>query len=146
MSDEVWIFVSYAHNDDLQLGDSKDEKGFVTFLHEMLEKKLSDLGATRARIWRDRKRISDGDQFDGKIDDGLKKAQILVVVMSNNWLARPYCRQELDSFMELRRANGISYVAERTIVVGKRVCRPAKAPTAPANPGRFPALRAGRPE
>ena len=119
MSDEVWIFVSYAHNDDLQLGDSKDEKGFVTFLHEMLEKKLSDLGATRARIWRDRKRISDGDQFDGKIDDGLKRAQILVVVMSNNWLARPYCRQELDSFIELQRANGISNVAERTIVVGK---------------------------
>jgi hypothetical protein len=38
MSDEVWIFVSYAHNDDLQLGDSKDEKGFVTFLHEMLKR------------------------------------------------------------------------------------------------------------
>jgi hypothetical protein len=119
MSDEVWIFVSYAHNDDLHLGDSKDEKGFVTFLHEMLEKKLSDLGATRARIWRDRKRISDGDQFDGKIDDGLKRAQILVVVMSNNWLARPYCREELDSFIELQRANGISNVAERMIVVGK---------------------------
>ena len=119
MSDEVWIFVSYAHNDDLQLGDSKNEKGFVTFFHEMLEKKLSDLGVTRARIWRDRKRISDGDQFDGKIDDGLKKAQILVIVMSNNWLARPYCRKELDSFVELRRAAGMSNVADCTIVVGK---------------------------
>jgi hypothetical protein len=115
----VWIFLSYAHNDDLQLGASKDEKGFVTFFHEMLEKKLSDLGATGARIWRDRKRISDGDQFDGKIDDGLKKAKILVVVMSNNWLERPYCRKELDTFVELTRAAGIDNVAERTIVVGK---------------------------
>jgi hypothetical protein len=119
MSDEVWIFVSYAHNDDLQLGDSRDEKGFVTFFHEMLEKKLSDLGATRARIWRDRKRISDGDQFDGKIDDGLKKAQILVVVMSNNWLGRPYCRKELDQFAELTRAAGVDKVGERMVVVGK---------------------------
>jgi TIR domain len=116
---DVWIFISYAHNDDLQLGASKDEKGFVTFFQEMLERKLSDLGATRARIWRDRKRISDGDQFDGKIDDGLKKAKILVVVMSNNWLERPYCRKELDAFVELTRAAGIDNVAERTIVVGK---------------------------
>jgi hypothetical protein len=31
MSDEVWIFVSYAHHDDLQLSASKDEKGFIAF-------------------------------------------------------------------------------------------------------------------
>ena len=93
MSDEVGIFVSYAHNDDLQLAAAKDEKGFVTFFCEMLRTKLRDLGATRAKIWLDRHRISDGDQFEGKIDDGLKKAQILIVVMSNNWLDRPYSRK-----------------------------------------------------
>jgi hypothetical protein len=120
MSDQdVWIFISYAHNDDLQTTASKDEEGFVTFFQEMLEKKLSDLGATRARIWRDRKRISDGDQFEGLIDDGLKKAQILLVVMSNNWLDRPYCRKELDEFVGLRRAAGVDNVAERMVVVGK---------------------------
>ena len=120
MSDQdVWIFISYAHNDDLQTSASKDEKGFVTFFQEMLDKKLADLGATRAKIWRDRKRISDGDQFEGLIDDGLRKAEILVVVMSNNWLDRPYCRKELDAFIELRRAAGIDNVAERMVVVGK---------------------------
>ena len=76
MSDQdVWIFISYAHDDDQQASASKDEKGFVTFFQEMLKAKLSDLGATRAKIWLDRQRISDGDQFDGLIDDGLKKAQ-----------------------------------------------------------------------
>ncbi len=119
MSDEVGIFISYAHNDDLQLRAAKDEKGFVTFFCEMLRAKLRDLGATRAKIWLDRQRISDGDQFEGKIDDGLKKAQILVVVMSNNWLDRPYCRRELDEFVELRRAAGVDNVAERMVVVGK---------------------------
>src|SRR5277367_1887608 len=98
MSDEIGIFVSYAHDDDLQLSTSKDEKGFVTFFCEMLRTKLRDLGATRARIWLDRQRVSDGDQFDGKIDDGLKKADLLIVVMSNNWLDRHYCRKELDEF------------------------------------------------
>ena len=44
MSDQdVWIFISYAHNDDLQTSASKDEKGFVTFFQEMLDKKLADL-------------------------------------------------------------------------------------------------------
>ena len=119
MSDEVSVFVSYAHDDDLQLGASRDEKGFVTFFCEMLRTKLRDLGATRAKIWVDRQRISDGDQFEGKIDDGLAKAQILVVVMSNNWLGRPYCRRELDEFVELRRAAGIDNVSERMVVVGK---------------------------
>lgn len=119
MSDEVWIFVSYAHDDDLQLSASKDEKGFVTFFCEMLRAKLRDLGATRARVWLDRQRVSDGDQFDGKIDDGLSKAQILLVVMSNNWLSRPYCRKELDEFVELRRAAGVDNVSERMVVVGK---------------------------
>jgi hypothetical protein len=116
---DVWIFVSYAHDDDLQLSASKEEKGFVTFFTEMLKAKLRDLGVARAKIWIDRQRISDADQFDGKIDDGLKKAQILLVVMSNNWMERPYCRKELDAFVSLRRAAGIDNVAERMIVVGK---------------------------
>jgi hypothetical protein len=116
---DVWIFISYAHDDDLQLSASKDEKGFVTFFYEMLRTKLRDLGAARAKIWIDRQRVNDGDQFDGKIDDGLKKAEILIVVMSNNWMERPYCRKELDAFVELRRAAGIDSAAERIIVVGK---------------------------
>ena len=77
MSDQdVLIFISYAHDDDLQLSAAKGEKGFVTFFEEMLGKKLRDLGATRAKIWVDRKRISDGDQFEGLIDDGLRKAPV----------------------------------------------------------------------
>src|SRR5260370_38336382 len=93
--EDVWIFLSYAHDEDLPTSVSKDEKGFVTFLHEMLSVKLRDLGAGQAKIWRDTKRISMGDQFGGVIDDALKRAEILVVVMSNNWLRRSYCRKEL---------------------------------------------------
>ena len=59
----------------------RNKKGFVTFFCEMLRAKLRDLGASRAKIGPDRQRISDGDQFDGKIDDGLKNAHLLVIVM-----------------------------------------------------------------
>ena len=66
-------FLSYAHDDDLTTSASEDEAGFVTFLYRMLDVKLRDLGATRAKIWLDRRRVADGDQFDDVIDEGLKK-------------------------------------------------------------------------
>jgi TIR domain len=118
-SDEVSIFLSYAHDDDLRTGASDGEEGFVAFLDRMLAVKLRDLGATRANIWRDRRRISMGDQFDDVIDEGLKKSEILIVVMSNNWMQRPYCQKEFESFMDLRKKSGILNVRERMIVVGK---------------------------
>jgi len=120
MADEgVLIFLSYAHDDDLALAASDNEPGFVTFLYQMLQLKLRDLGATRAKIWLDRRRVSDGDQFDDVIDDGLKKAELLVVVMSANWMQRPYCRKELEAFADLHKKSGLANVQERMIVVGK---------------------------
>lgn len=116
---DVWVFLSYAHDDDLKMSSSEGEVGFVTFLDKMLEVKLRDLGATTAKVWIDRKRISDGDLFDGAIDEGLRKAELLIVVMSNNWMQRPYCRKELEAFAELRRKSGVANVQERMIVVGK---------------------------
>jgi TIR domain len=120
MADEdVFIFLSYAHDDDLATGASEDEVGFVTFLNKMLELKLRDLGATRGKIWIDRRRISDGDLFDDVIDDGLRKADLLVVVMSPNWMQRPYCRKELEAFADLCKNSGVANVQERMVVVGK---------------------------
>ena len=109
MSDEVSIFISYAHDDDLTLSPSRTNR--VSSLSSTRCSQEAERSRRDARqVWRDRKRISDGDQFDGMIDDGLKKARILVVVMSNNWLDRPYCRKELDEFIELRKAAGADNV------------------------------------
>jgi hypothetical protein len=120
MADEgALIFLSYAHDDDLTMSASQDEVGFVTFLNKMLELKLRDLGATRAKIWIDRRRVSDGDLFDDVIDDGLRNADLLLVVMSPNWMQRPYCRKELEAFADVRKKSGVPNVQERMIVVGK---------------------------
>jgi hypothetical protein len=118
-NDDTVIFMSYAHDDDLVTSADENEVGFVTFLDQMLQLKLRDLGVRQANIWRDRRRISQGDQFDDVIDDGLKKADLLIVVMSPNWMQRPYCRKELDSFSALRKGAGVTNVVERMIVVGK---------------------------
>ena len=116
---DVFIYVSYAHDDDLTMSASPDEAGFVTFLIRMLEVRLRDLGAARARIWFDRLRIHDGDQYDRPINDALRKADLLLVVMSPNWIQRPYCRKELEAFVEYCRGRGITDAEERLIMVGK---------------------------
>src|SRR5271165_3635870 len=120
MAADVWIFVSYAHDDNLPTGVSQDEEGFVSFLQRLLEVKLKDLGAQEAKLWRDAKRFSDGDPYDVEIEDALKKSALLIVVMSRNWLSRPYCKKELDDFMRYRQGAGIENIEERVVVVGKQ--------------------------
>ena len=128
MSDDVVIFLSYAHDDDLILSPDPNEPGFVSFLDQQLRLKLRDLGVRQASVWRDRRRISQGDQFADIIDDGLSHAELLVVVMSPNWMQRPYCRKELETFLSLRKAAGVANPATRMLVVGKgyvdRIARP----------------------
>jgi TIR domain len=119
MSDDVVIFMSYAHDDDLTLSPDPDEPGFVSFLDQQLRLKLRDLGARQANVWRDRNRIDQGDQFADIIDEGLKRAELLVVVMSPNWMQRPYCRKEFETFLSLRKAAGVTNPAARMLVVGK---------------------------
>ncbi len=118
-SDDVVIFISYAHDDDLVLSQDPNETGFVACLDQQLRLKLRDLGAQQANVWRDRRRISQGDQFRDVIDDGLKTAELLIVVMSPNWIQRPYCRKEFDSFLALRKAAGVANPAARLLLVGK---------------------------
>ena len=118
-SDDVVIFISYAHDDDLILSQDPNETGFVACLDQQLRLKLRDLGVQQANVWRDRRRISQGDQFNDIIDDGLKNAELLIVVMSPNWIQRPYCRKEFDSFLALRKAAGVANPAARALLVGK---------------------------
>ena len=53
MNFDVDVFVSYAHLDDTALGD--DRKGWVSKLHETLDRRLAQLLGKPPRIWRDPK-------------------------------------------------------------------------------------------
>jgi hypothetical protein len=119
------IFISYARDDDVSPPDRPDRKGFVTFLDESVQYEFRDLGPDRPKIWRDVKRISDGDQFTPEIETALKEASFLVVVLSPNWMASHWCNRELESFVKYHGPDGIS---ERIIVVGKRYIDPNKRP------------------
>ncbi len=120
------IFISYSRDDDLPPPDQPDRKGFVTFLDDAVRFEFKDLGPERPKVWRDTRRIADGDQFTPEIEEALKNASLLLVVLSPNWMASHWCRRELDTFA---RYHGPGGLRERVVVVGKRHVDPDKRPS-----------------
>jgi hypothetical protein len=100
--EDVWSFISYAHDDNLPTGGGQDEEGFVSFLQRMLEVKLRDLGAQEAKLWRDAKRFSGGDPYDVAVSARRWTPDNLP---STNWKAWDYLWRPalgLKSFLSLR--------------------------------------------
>jgi hypothetical protein len=120
------IFISYARDDDFAPPGDVSPKGFVTFLEESIRFEFRDLGPERPIIWRDTKRISDGDQFGPEIEQALKDASFLLVILSPNWMASDWCRRELATFAK---GHGPDGLRERIIVVSKRYVDPDKRPS-----------------
>jgi hypothetical protein len=113
------IFISYAWDDDIPPPAPPGAKGFVTFLDENLRYEFKDFGPDRPQVWRDTRRVAAADQFDSVIDDALKAASTLIVILSPNWMASTYCRKELDAFARYRSVEGLN-VRERVVVINKR--------------------------
>lgn len=126
---ESQIFISYARDDDAQPPNVPEAKGFVTFLHDMLHFEFTQLGHPRPKIWRDTTGGVDlGQQFEPVIDKAIAASSILLVVMSRNWLDRPYCQRELTMFAERWRAGGELSVRNRIVVVNKHNILPHARP------------------
>lgn len=127
----VLIFISYARKDnELPPNPEPAAKGFVKALREQLEYEFVELDPPTPEIWQDTSEVDESDQFDPRIEGAVKRADILVVVLSGNWLESTYCRKELDMFVAARRAAGLDEqtVRERIVVVGKRHVDPSKRP------------------
>jgi hypothetical protein len=126
---DIQIFISYARDDDRPAPDLPESKGFVTFLREMLAYEFSKLGALRPKIWRDTNRISQGDQFEVMIEEAIAQSSILLVVLSQVWMAREFCQRELRSFADRWKAEGPEGIRSRIVVVAKRHVDPDKRPS-----------------
>jgi len=113
----VQVFISYARDDDLIPSEKDGVKGFVTYLDEQLRHELTDLGAPRPILWRDKRRIDAADQFDPNIAKGIEQSELLLVVLSRNWVERPWCKRELELFRARWRSED---EAKRRIIV---VCK-----------------------
>jgi TIR domain len=121
------IFVSYARNDDLPPLDGEG-KGFVTTLLRHLEFHFTSFGEPTPVVWRDKRAIARSDQFDPIIEKGINDSQLLLVVLSNNWIHREFCRKELELFHQRWCKEGEDAVKGRIFVVGKNHIEPAARP------------------
>jgi hypothetical protein len=128
----VQVFISYARDDDRKPPPgSPGREGFVTYLHGQLEFAFRDLGPDRPKFWRDVRRdgVRDDDLFEPVIADALSRSDFLLVVLSPNWLSRPFCRKELDLFAERWKREGIERVKRRIFLVNKGPVAPDDRPS-----------------
>ena len=96
-----------------------DEGGIRQLPEQELALKLRDLGRDPGQDVDATARASATATCSTAHRRWARKPRLLVVVMSPNWMQRPYCRKELETFAELRKKGGVPNVQERMIVVGK---------------------------
>ena len=115
----VQVFISYARDDDTTPPGRDQAKGFVSYLDEWLRALLTDLGQPRPSLWRDTRNVDRGDQFEPEIEAAIEASSLFMAVLSRNWLDRPWCRRELESFRRRWRGEGDDALKQRIIVAAK---------------------------
>jgi len=88
------VFISHA---------SEDKEGFVRPLFEA----LTNAGI---RVWLDESRIGWGEGIGGAIDRGMAQSNYGIVVLSSDFLRKPWPQRELEGLVQIQ-------VAERRIVI-----------------------------
>ena len=104
MADGLAVFISYARNDDLKPPFDDATHGWVTFFWHQLRFELTNSGLPEANLWLDRFEIEPAEEFTPKIEAALKEADLIIPVLSENWVARDWTRRELERFLELHPA------------------------------------------
>jgi hypothetical protein len=124
------IFISYARKDDQAAKEVIGSKGMVTALHDRLLASFDSLGAPQPTIFRDVKQIDSAQQFEPRLGEALRGAEVMVVVLSRNWLISEWCRRELDTFMAVwhERNETDQRIRERIFVVRKHAVPPDARP------------------
>ena len=122
------IFLSYARADDELPPHMADGDGFVTCLYRQLCYEFRQRGDWQPGIWRDTRRIDPADQFDPILREAIDSSSLLLVVLSPNWMGRPYCRKELDRFKDRWQHEGEERVKHRIVVACKRYVERDKRP------------------
>src|SRR5262245_11661205 len=90
-SDEGSVFLSYARAEDEKPPFNDTTQGWVTFFWHQLRWELTNRGAKRAELWRDRYQIDPAEEFTEKIAAAVRVAQVVVPVFSPNWAKSDWC-------------------------------------------------------
>jgi hypothetical protein len=92
------IFLSYAWADDQTPPAVGDRPGWVKFFHDILWYELKQRVSKDLRFWRDVNDTEPDGDFAREIEDALRRAIVMVAVLSPNYVTRPWCRREVESF------------------------------------------------
>jgi hypothetical protein len=99
------VFVSHAHIDnELPDGHPAKAKGFVTYLVDQLGYELSQLGLGRG-VWFDRHQLKSGDNYKEKIPEEVENSDVLLAIVSYNFVASPDCQDEVSLFVNKLRTH-----------------------------------------
>jgi hypothetical protein len=90
------VFISYAHLDNIPFGE--EQKRWVDDFHRDLATRLQHLRRTPVSIWRDPKLLGN-DVFGAEIEERVKDASVLLVVLSPPYSESEWCRRELELFL-----------------------------------------------
>ncbi len=91
--EEYDLFISYSHKDDAD--------GWVTALVATLQADhCPEFSPTPLRLFFDRHDIRDMDDWERRIRLGLKSAKVMLAILSPNYFASQYCRQEWQEYRE----------------------------------------------
>jgi len=92
------IFLSYAWADDQTPPAAGDRPGWVKFFHDCLWYELKQRVSKDLKFWRDVNDIEPDGAFAREIEDALRKAIVMVAVLSPNYFFSLWCPRELESF------------------------------------------------
>lgn len=113
MSFDHDLLISYAHIDNMVLGDQQD--GWITSLHRALEVRLAQLRGEAPRIWRDPK-LQGNDFFGDEILQQLPRVAAIVSVLSPRYVRSEWCRRELSEFFKASERSGGLRIANKARV------------------------------
>src|SRR5437763_9215999 len=102
------VFISYSHLDN--------KNGWIDGFHLQLDKWLGQFLAKPATIWRD-SRLDSSTGLSNEILDQLRKAAILVPILTPSWAQSKWCLQELKEFQSAAAKNGGLWIGNRTRII-----------------------------
>jgi uncharacterized coiled-coil protein SlyX len=100
-------FFSYAHH------DAETDPSLITDFTTALEGRVGNkLTNARFAIWRDEERLRTGERWNDKIEAELRRADVLIVLLTPRWIESDYCRKEYSIFEEIEASRAVGqYVA-----------------------------------
>ncbi len=95
MKFENHLFISYAHLDNVPVGD--DTRGWVGLFHSTLTSFLSSTLALKPMIWRDNK-LKGNDEFSAEIVAQFPQTATMISVVSQRYVESTWCIREVTEF------------------------------------------------